>query len=118
MQSGRIAPVLRQFFSGNVSAKSATDRDAQNQQKQPQKEREPSHEEALAALDLLTQQEEFAKALLKAELQFLDGRYSILVSNASGAALRTIRGEEVLRILDAGKGQQTAFRGRILDRRI
>lgn len=121
MQSGRIAPVFRQFFNGISNAKSATDSDShQSPQKQPdaKDEREPSKEEALQALDVLSQQDEFQKSFLRAELRLEDGRFTLLVSNAAGVSLRTIRGPEVLRILDAGKGKQAAFRGRILDRRI
>lgn len=120
MQSGRIAPVFRQFFNGISNAKSATDSDSHPQQKQQEAkdEREPSKEEALQALDVLSQQDEFQKNLLRAELRLDENRYTILVSSAAGISLRTIRGPEVFRILDAGKGKQAAFRGRILDRRI
>jgi hypothetical protein len=121
MQSGRIAPVFRQFFNGISNAKSATDSDSHSSaQQQPTKdEREPTKEEALQALDVLSQQDEFQKNLLRAELRTSDdSRFTILVTNAGGVSLRTIRGPEVLRILDAGKGKQAAFRGRILDRRI
>jgi hypothetical protein len=120
MQSGRIAPVFRQFFNGISNAKSATDSDSHSskQQQNAKDEREPTREEALQALDVLSQQDEFQKNLLRAELQSDDSRFTILVTNASGVSLRTIRGPEVLRILDAGKGKQAAFRGRILDRRI
>jgi Sec-independent protein translocase protein TatA len=120
MQSGKIAPVFRQFFNVIGNAKSATDSDSTSQQKQQEQkdDREPTKEEAILALDVLSQQEEFQKSLLRAELRVEENRFIILVSSATGAALRSIRGPEVLRILEAGKGKQAVFRGRILDRRI
>jgi hypothetical protein len=120
MQSGRIPPVFRQFFQSTLSAKSATDSHSQQKQDpEREPEREPTREEALAALELLTQQDEFRKNSLKGQLQELEGRFLILVTNAFGAPLKTIRGMEILRVLDgAGKGSKTAHLGRILDRRV
>ncbi|MGZ3651695.1 MAG: hypothetical protein ACXVCS_04605 [Bdellovibrionota bacterium] len=118
MQSGRIAPVFRQFFN-TVSAKSATDSNSQQkQQEQKEPEREPTKKEAITALDFLTQQDEFQKNLLRAELREVEGRHTIVVTNATGAQLRVIRGNEVMRILEGGPGAKTAHLGRILDRRI
>lgn len=120
MQSGKIAPIFKQFFREAVSTKSATDSNSQNNQnakKEP--EREPTKEETLEALDLLTQQEEFQKNSLRAELKTLDERFAILVFNASGAQLKVIRGPDIHRILQAAAlGHKGPSLGRILDRRI
>jgi hypothetical protein len=117
MQSGKIAPVFRQIFQQTLGAKSATDSHSQQNQQQPRKEpeREPTEAEALEALDRLTQQDEFQRNALRAELRQVDGRYHIFVTNAAGVQLRAIRGSEILRLLDGGAGAQ---RGRILDRRV
>lgn len=120
MQSGKIAPIIRQFFTGAVSPKGQSD--SHSQQKQhPEKEpeREPTKEEALEAFDKLTQQEEFQKNHLRAELRLVEGRHQIAVLNASGAQLRLIRGIEIVRLLETGdSGRKGAHLGRILDRRI
>ena len=121
MQSGRIAPIFRQFFQGKSSAKSATDSHSQQKQQPDQgPEREPTREEALEALDVLTQEEDFQKSALKADLSQIDGKFCITVMNASGAQLKVIRGPEILRLLDGktGKGSRNAHLGRILDRRV
>lgn len=120
MQSGKIAPIFRQFFSEATSTKSATDSHSQQQQKQKgEPEREPTQEEALEALDLLSQQEEFQKNSLRAELRLSEGRHTILICNALGAQLKVIRGAEIMRILDgSGLGRKGPHLGRILDRRV
>jgi len=118
MQSGRIAPVFRQIFQNTLSAKNATDSHSQQKdQTQKEPEREPTREEAVEALDVLTQQDEFLRNALRAELQQVDGRFQILVCNSHGTQLRAIRGMEIVRLLD-GKGAKGAQRGRILDRRV
>jgi hypothetical protein len=118
MQSGRIAPVFRQFFNSTLGIKNATDSHSQQRQ-EPEKEpeREPGKEEALEALDRLTQQDEFQKNALRAELRTVDGRVCIFVFNAAGTQLRVMRGSEILRLLDGGAtgGHR---RGQILDRRV
>jgi len=118
MQSGKIAPVFRQIFTATLGAKNATDSHSQHKQ-QPDKEpeREPTHEEALEALDRLTQQEEFQKNALRAELRVVEGRFCIFVTNGAGIQLKSIRGPEILRLLD-GAGARGAHRGSILDRRV
>ena len=103
-----------------MNAKSATDSNSQQKQN-PEKEpeQEPTHEEALEALDKLTQQDEFQKNTLRAELRQADGRFTIFVCNQAGIQLRVIRGREILRLLDGnGPGSKTAHLGRILDRRV
>jgi hypothetical protein len=118
MQSGKIAPIFRQFFTAALNP-NRTDSNAEQRQSQGEPEREPTHEEALEALDLLTQQEEFQKNDLRAELKQLEGRWMISVLNRAGAQLRMIRGMEIVRLLDkAGLGKKGHSRGRILDRRV
>ena len=91
MQSGRISPVFRQFFQGVTGGKSATDSQSGNKQGQKQEpDREPNREDSLEALDLLTQEEEFQKNALKAELREIEGKFCISVMNSMGAQLRKI----------------------------
>lgn len=119
MQSGRIAPIFRQFFTAALSPKNTDANSQQQQQYQGEPQREPTHEEALEALDLLTQQEDFQKNSLRAELMQLEERWVITVFASSGAQLRTIRGMEIVRLLDkSGLGKKGHSRGRILDRRV
>ncbi|MGE3261484.1 MAG: hypothetical protein AB7K68_06875 [Bacteriovoracia bacterium] len=118
MQSGRVLPVIRQFFTTTLTAKSATDSHSQNQQKREQ-EREPTEEEAKAAFEFLLQQEEFKAKGLKVELQFLEGRQCIVVSDNAGVQLRVIKGSAILRVLESTiLGKDGQMRGRILDRRL
>lgn len=117
MQSGRIAPTFRQIFTAALSPRNADSNSQQQPQGEP--EREPSHEEALEALDRLTQQDEFQKNSLRAELMQVDGRWMIQVNDSRGAQLRVIRGLEIMRLLDkSGLGKAGPSRGRILDRRV
>jgi hypothetical protein len=119
MQSGRIAPIFRQFFGGTLSAKNPTDSQSQQKQREGEPEREPTREEALEALDRLSQQEEFQKNSLRAELRQLEGRNAILVTNTQGMQVKVIRGGEILRLLEsAGGGRSALHLGRILDRRV
>ena len=119
MQSGKIAPVIRQFFIQTQKAKNAEDSLSQHKKDQDEPEREPTKEEALAALDFLSHQEEFEKNSLRAELRESDGYFSIIVKNSSGAQLKVLRGGDILRILDATPlGRKGRHLGRILDRRI
>ncbi len=118
MQSGRVLPVIRQFFTTSLTAKSATDSNSQNQQ-QKQQEREPSEEEIRAAFELLLKQEEFKTQGLKVEMKSIDGRSCIVVSDSSGKELRVIKGPAVLAVLQTSVlGKDAHFRGRILDRRL
>ncbi len=118
MQSGKIAPVFRQFFTGTLGIKNATDSHSQQRQSpEREPEREPTHEEALEALGLLTEQEEFQKSVLRAEVRTVEGRIYIFVFNAAGTQLRAIRGPEILRLLDGGRAHGPR-RGQILDRRV
>lgn len=119
MQSGKIAPIFRHFFTEPLRSKGATDSNSQQQQPQGEREREPTEEEALEALDLLTQQEEFQKNSLRAELRTIDGRRSILVTNSQGTQLKVIRGMDIVRMLETSRlGAKGTRLGRILDRRI
>ncbi len=118
MQSGRIAPTFRQIFSAALTPKN-TDSNSQQQQQHGEPQREPTHEEALEAMDLLSQQEEFQQNALRASLLQAEGRWMISVCDQRGNQLRTIRGMEIVRLLDkAGLGKKGPSRGRILDRRI
>lgn len=118
MQSGKIAPTFRQIFSAALRPKNA-DTNSQQHGQQREPEREPSHEEALEALDLLTQQDEFQRNALRADLSESEGRWVISVCDGKGNQLRVIRGVEIVRLLDrAGLGKAGPSRGRILDRRV
>lgn len=119
MQSGRVLPIIRQFFTNPISTKSATDPHSGNQNKQGRQEREPKEDEAKEAFELLLEQEEFKLQGLNAELKFTDGRYSIVVTDKLGHTLRTIKGPGIIAILETSSlGKSGHFRGRILDRRI
>jgi|GEM_PF-7118390 len=119
MQSGKIAPTFRQFFTAALSPKSTDSNSQQQQQPQGEPEREPTQEEAVEALDLLTQQDDFRKNELRADLKQMEARWVITVFSKAGSQLRTIRGMEIVRLLDrAGLGKQGHSRGRILDRRV
>jgi len=120
MQSGKIVPTFRQFFTSALSPRS-TDSNGQQQQPPPQgePEREPTQEEALEALDLLIEQDEFRKNELCANLNQVESHWVITVLSSVGIQLRTIRGMEILRLLDkAGLGKHGHSLGRILDRRV
>ena len=119
MQAGRIVPLLRHFFRGTGEASQAGDSQSQKKQDQRQPDREPTKEEVLEALHLLSQQEEFRKNSLRTELKETDGCFFVLVSDASGAPLGAIRGAEILRVLEQSfLGSQGTRVGRILDRRV
>lgn len=118
MQSGRISPIFRQFFSTALTSKGATDSNSQNQN-QHQQDREPSDEEAKAAFEFLLSQEELKAQGLQVELQTVDGRHSIVVSDRSGTPLRTIKGMGIVRVLETRALGKTGHQlGRILDRRL
>ncbi|MGZ3693858.1 MAG: hypothetical protein ACXWQO_06630 [Bdellovibrionota bacterium] len=119
MQSGRVLPVIRQFFTTSITAKSATDSNSQNHQQKKDQEREPSEEETRAAFELLLKQEEFKTQGLKVELKSIDGRSCIVVSDSAGVQLRVIKGPAILAVLQTSAlGQTGQMRGRILDRRL
>src|SRR3989338_3563364 len=120
MQSGRISPLIRNFFSPSITSKKNTDSETggRNQYEQPQ--RQPTREEAELALSMLSGQEEFQKQGLTAVLRMEDNILIIAVSNAKGIVLRSIRGPEIVRLLEASSsaGDKSLHIGRILDRRI
>ncbi len=119
MQSGKIAPTFRAFFTQALSPKGTDSNSQQQQQPEREPDREPTQEEAVEALDLLTQQEEFRKNELRADLKQLEQRWVITVRNRNGDQLRTIRGVEIIRLLDkSGLGKKGHSVGRILDRRV
>lgn len=118
MQSGRVMPVLRQFFTSSLTSKTNKDANSQNQQSGG-REREPTDEETRKAFDFLLQQEEFKTQGLKVELQTIEERLCIVVSDFNGNQVRTIRGPSILRVLEnTALGNSAHFRGRILDRRL
>jgi hypothetical protein len=120
MQSGKILPGFKSFLANAVSSR-PTDKDARSKQEQQddRPKRQPSREEVLEALEQLTQQESFQKNNLRAEAITLEGLLVIAVKDASGNTLRTLRVEEILRILTESGGKiSRAYLGRILDRRI
>jgi uncharacterized lipoprotein len=118
MQSGRVLPVIRQFFTTSLTAKSATDSNPQNQQ-QKQQERDPSEEEAKAAFQLLLEQEEFKAQGLTVEMKTIEGKPCIIVCDSTGTQLRMIKGQAILKVLQTTVlGKDAHFRGRILDRRL
>ena len=120
MQSGKILPTFRQIFATALSTKS-TDRDAQsnNQNSGGDQKREPSKDEVLEALEILNLQDEFIQNGLKAVAQFSESKHFIIVKDKKGASLRTLKGSEVIRVLELAKFDKKAARlGRILDRRI
>lgn len=120
MQSGRIMPVIRQFFGSQVQGKRSLDSHSnQNSNQQGQSEREPTREEAQAAMELLVGQEEFKKQNLVADLKTIDGRFTIAVTDHSGHPLKVISGTAILRLLaGASLGREGHVLGRILDRRV
>jgi hypothetical protein len=120
MQSGRIMPVIRQFFSSQVQGNRPMDSHAgQGGQQQPPPEKEPTREEVQAALEALTGQEEFRKQNLKAFLKEIEGRFVIAVFDSNDHPLKMIAGQEIFRVL-GGKvlGREGHVLGRILDRRV
>ena len=119
MQSGRVLPIIRQFFTSPVSTKSATDRDSGNSQQQQKQEREPTDEETKRAFEHLLQQEEFKLQGLVAEMRLIEGRSCIVVLDKNGNQLRVIKGPAVLKLLETSVlGKNGHYLGRILDRRI
>lgn len=121
MQSGKVLPIIRQFFSGPTAApaKSATDSHSQQHQQQQSPDREPTDEELTAARELLANQEEFLRKGLKVEIRLVDGTKCIVILGADGQQIRAIPRREVLRLLDTrALGKNSHYLGRILDRRI
>lgn len=120
MVSNRIPPIVRSFFASNNSV-SSTNKDSQSQgqgYQQQEPDREATEEEARRALDALTSTEEFQKNSLQAELSLVTGYPVIIVKNSSGAALRSLRRREILRLLVAPSPNDSTRSGRILDRRV
>jgi hypothetical protein len=117
MQSGRILPTFRQFFTASAKAGSAN-KDSNPQQGQQQAERDATEEEARRAAELMQGSDEFKKSGLTAKAGTQDGRPVIFVHDQSGNALRMIQSPEIVRILLSLGMPQAPRQGRILDRRI
>jgi len=119
MQSGRILPAFRAFLSQAPATRTA-DRDPQSQRdREDRPNRQPTKEEALEAMELLSQQEFFQRNGLRAELAVTDQMFVITVKDEKGNAIRSIRGPEILRLLDECRQKNAkAHLGSILDRRI
>ncbi len=119
MVSNRIPPISRSFFAANTVGNTNKDAHSQGQgygQQEP--DREATEEEARRAIDALTSTDEFQKNFLQAELSLVTGFPVIIVKNASGTALRSLRRREILRLLQAPSPHDTTRSGRILDRRV
>lgn len=119
MQSGRILPTFRSFLANSTSAR-ATERDAHSKKDQHESpKRQPKKEEALEAIELISQQEFFQRNGLKAELIQVDSIFVISIKDSGGTPIRSIRGEEILRLLEeCRQSAAKAHLGSILDRRI
>lgn len=116
MQSGRILPVFRQFFSTATKAgQSHRDSDSQGQSSP---ERDASEEEARRAMELLSESEEFKKNQISVGLELQGGRPTLVVRDRAGLTLRVLQGPEILRLLQSMGSPQAPRQGRILDRRI
>lgn len=120
MHSGKILPGFKSILANAIPAR-ASDRDQKSNQEQQddRPKRQPTQEEVLEALEFLSQHESFQKNGLRAEATTLDGKQVISVKDAAGKVLRTIHGEEILRILADSKFLAgRSHLGSILDRRI
>jgi hypothetical protein len=118
MVSNRIPPLVRSFFTTTTTI-GRTDKDSSSHQGGAggQPDRDATEEEAKRALELLSSSEEFQKNALSAELSMAPGFPLIVVKNASGMILRSLRGKEILRLLEA-RPREGTHTGRLLDRRI
>lgn len=118
MQSGRILPTFRQFFTAAAKTGSANKDSNSQQGGYQQAERDATEEEAKRAAELMQGSEEFKNNGLIAKAGNQDGRPVIFVNDANGNALRTIQSPEIVRILLSLGLPQAPRQGRILDRRI
>lgn len=105
------------------SGDSSRDRDTQKEQpsQRDPDDRNPTQEEAQQALQALLEMEQVKSSGLSAEVANEEGAVVILVKNASGAVLKTLRRADVIRLLSPAAGATRAApggTGRILDRRI
>jgi hypothetical protein len=117
MQSGKILPTVRQFFSAPKPTGARRDPDSQaGQERSP--EREATEEEAQRAAELLADSDEFQKNGLSVRVEPFQGRSVLVVLDKAGSRLRTIKGAEIVRILLAMGTHGSPRQGRILDRRI
>lgn len=117
MQSGRILPTFRQFFTAAAKTGGAN-KDSNSQQGQQQAERDATEEEARRAAELLQGSDEFKKSGLTARAGSQEDRPVIFVTDGNGNALRMIQSPEIVRILLSLGLPQAPRQGRILDRRI
>ena len=116
MQTGRILPAFRMFFSATNKA-GGSDRD-RNSGGQQSPERDATEEEARRAAELLSASDEFKQNGILVSVDVKDGRSVLLVRDAAGTPLRVIQSHEIVRILLSFGSPQAARQGRILDRRI
>jgi hypothetical protein len=117
MQSGKILPVFRQFFSSTLKTGNSH-RDANSQQGYQDPERDASEEEARKAAELLQESEEFRKNGLSVKFEWRNGRTALVVSDREGHVLRVVQSREIARLAFSLSPGAFARAGRILDRRI
>ena len=118
MVSNRLPPIVRTFFRAQAPAAAYTQRDPQGQgEGYSQAERDATEEEARRALEALQSSEEFQKNELRAELSFAAGYALIVVKNSEGTPLRSLRGREILRLLEAPAPGTAVRSGRLFDQR-
>lgn len=118
MQSGRILPTFRQFFTAVKTGNATKDRDPQQGQGQSAPDRDATEEEARRAAALLSESEEFKQNGIKVEVNLFEEKFVIVVRDRNGVALRMIKGPDIVRALLALGLPQSPRQGRILDRRI
>lgn len=119
MQSGKILPVFRQFFSSAVQPKGAQKDSHSGYQNSEQNHREPTEEEIFQALEVLNAQEEIQASGLKAVAERVQGKINLMMKDSHGATLRVLRAADIHRVLLLSKaGTGGSQIGRILDRRI
>jgi hypothetical protein len=120
MQSGKILPLVRSFFSSPSVGNARNDGDSKRQssQQKPEAEREPTEEEAAAATLVLRADEEFRKSALSVEISRVEGRIHLIVKNSAGTPLRSLKGGDIVRLAARASSRGGANAGRILDRRI
>ena len=117
MQSGRILPVFRQFFSTALRTGNSH-RDSSSQQGYQQPERDASEEEARKVMELLQELEEFQKNGLSVKFEWKNDRTALVVSDREGHVLRVVQSQEITRLVFSLSPGASARAGRILDRRI
>lgn len=119
MQSGKILPVIRQFFGTAIEPKAGKKDSQSGYQNSQENNREPTEEEIFQALEILNAQEEIQSSGLSAVAEKVQGKVALMMRDSHGTVLRVLRAADVHRILSTGKvGGKGNQIGRILDRRI